>query len=155
MANFNLYAPKIREFEGFICWDEGDSGGLTIWGLIYSSDKQWDGWKIILPFLNDLSPLAKLEVVFPEKNKRQAFKSSLFKQIEPFKEQLWQKAIPFYKQKYWDKIGGDNIQSQELAEEIVDEQINSGMGVKFAQKMVGLPETGILTSQLIDKLNNK
>lgn len=133
MADFKLYAPEIRESEGFFSWDEGDSGGLTIWGLIYSSDKSWEGWKIILPYLNDLSPLAKLEVIFKDITKRKQFKTSLLNQLIPYKEKLWQLAIPFYKQKYWDKVDGDNIENQELANQIVDEAINAGIGTALKE----------------------
>ncbi len=128
MANFNLFIPKVKNDEGFKSWDEDDSGGLTIWGLIYSSDKNWQGWKSVLPLLNGLSPLAKLEVVFKDSIKRKEFKTSLFNSLEPMKDSLWLQAIPFYKQKYWDKIDGDNIESQELAEQECDEMINAGLG---------------------------
>jgi len=42
----------------------------------------------------------------------------------------------FYKENYWDKFLGDEINSQEIADEIFDTSVNMGVerAVKFLQK---------------------
>ena len=137
MANFNLFIPKVFEDEGFRSNDNNDPGGLTIWGLTKVADAVWKGWKIV-------DACIKSNPIYPHG-------------LDAHKEELKQLAIPYYKQKYWDKVRADEIESQELAEQIVDEAVNAGIGeaIKGTEEITGEPIDGKMDNNLIDNLNNK
>jgi len=60
-----------------------------------------------------------------------------------------------YKKKYWDVIRGDEIESQELANKIYDEQVNAGyQSIKAIQQMAGLSVSGKMTDETIQYINN-
>lgn len=64
-------------------------------------------------------------------------------------------ALVIYKKKYWDKAWGDRINSQDVANQIYDMAVNAGVGtgIKLAQRIAGLPETGRMSNELLNKLN--
>ena len=140
MADFNLAIGKIFTAEGYI---EGknmgyvnhpaDRGGETIAGIARNFWKNEPLWNIV--------DSAKKQPNFP--------KSLLTN------KQLAEMIRAFYKKNFWDKIGGDKIKSQNIAKELVDMAVNSGVsnGIKMAQRVVGLPQTGIANDLLIEKLN--
>ncbi len=61
----------------------------------------------------------------------------------------------FYKKHYWDRILGDQIQSQNTAESIFDFGVNAGVGTsaKLAQLVVGASPDGIIGERTIAKIN--
>jgi len=61
----------------------------------------------------------------------------------------------FYKVNFWDKIGGDFIASQTIGNNLVDSAVNEGIkpAIKRAQEIVLLAQTGIITPELVTKLN--
>lgn len=61
----------------------------------------------------------------------------------------------FYKSNFWDKIGGDNLKNQNIANLLVDSAVNEGVtpAIKRAQGIVNLSQTGKVTPELITKLN--
>ena len=67
-----------------------------------------------------------------------------------------QKAIDFYKINFWNKIGGDKIHNQDIANLLVDSAVNEGIvpAIKRAQAIVGIKQTGTITPDLIIKLNS-
>lgn len=67
-------------------------------------------------------------------------------------------ASSIYKTDFWDKINGDMIASQQMANSIFDFAVNAGIEIssKLAQKVVGIPEAeqdGKLGKNSIAKLN--
>jgi len=67
-----------------------------------------------------------------------------------------QQARDIYKRDYWDRVGGDNIQSQLVAENIFDTAVN--MGVRTASKLAQLcidttPADGVLGKNSVDAIN--
>jgi lysozyme family protein len=64
-------------------------------------------------------------------------------------------AKAIYRRDFWDKIGGDQLRNQEIANLLVDSAVNEGVvpAIKRAEKIVGLPETGHISTELISKLN--
>lgn len=60
--------------------------------------------------------------------------------------ELTQSVREFYKTEFWDRMKGDDIQPQAVAETIFDFGVNAGLGtsVKLAQLVVGvLPDGGV------------
>lgn len=62
-----------------------------------------------------------------------------------------------YKHDYWDKIRGDEILIQEIANPLFDQSILAGPeeAIKEEQRATGLEDTGIMDNILLDKLNNR
>ena len=69
--------------------------------------------------------------------------------------QLNDAVIAFYKVNFWDKVGGDLIKDQSIANNLVDAAVNEGIkgAVKRAQGIVLIAQTGVITSELVTKLN--
>lgn len=59
------------------------------------------------------------------------------------------------KKLYWDKVKGDEIKSQEMANSIYDSAINMGVGtaIKLAQRAASIDETGIMDQKTLKALN--
>lgn len=59
-----------------------------------------------------------------------------------------------YKKRYWDPIQLDLLNSAELAHQIFDMSVNSGVGlaISLAHELVGLPKSTKYTAALGDKL---
>ncbi len=64
-------------------------------------------------------------------------------------------AREIYKSDFWDKINGDMIASQRMANSIFDFGVNAGIGTssQLAQKVVGLETDGIIGKNTVAKLN--
>jgi len=62
----------------------------------------------------------------------------------------------FYKINFWDKIGGDKIADQSIADLLMDSAVNEGIvpAVKRAQSIVNVTQDGIISDTLISKLNS-
>ena len=61
----------------------------------------------------------------------------------------------FYKSGYWDRIRGDDIANQSVAENIFNFGVNTGVGVaaKLAQLIVGVAPDGTIGPATVEKLN--
>ena len=61
----------------------------------------------------------------------------------------------FYKEKYWDRVKGDDLNSQEVAESIFDFAVNAGVRTasKLAQLVVNVTPDGIIGNITTKKLN--
>jgi len=71
----------------------------------------------------------------------------------------WGSATPlvreFYKSNFWDRIRGDDITNQSIAETIFNFGVNTGIGVaaKLAQLIVGVTPDGAIGQKTIERLN--
>jgi len=65
-------------------------------------------------------------------------------------------AKEIYKKVYWDKIKGDEIKSQKIAELIFDTAVNMGtsFAIKTAQKVLNVKQDGIVGPITLNTLNN-
>ena len=65
-------------------------------------------------------------------------------------------AKEIYKKVYWDKIKGDKIKSQHIAELIFDTAVNMGtsFAIKTAQKVLNVKQDGIVGPITLNTLNN-
>jgi lysozyme family protein len=61
----------------------------------------------------------------------------------------------FYRQNYWDRIRGDELNNQEIAETIFNFAVNTGTGVavKLAQVIVGVTPDGGIGPKTLERLN--
>jgi lysozyme family protein len=133
MANYNSSIKKILKHEGGYVNDPVDNGGETYKGIARKFWPKWIGWKFVDAQRN-------------EKN---------FPKILYTISGLNDMVFAFYKTNFWDKIGGDAIESQEIADLLVDSAVNEGIvpAIKRAEAIVGLTVTGKISDDLIKKIN--
>jgi lysozyme family protein len=69
--------------------------------------------------------------------------------------QLTSMVREFYRQNYWDRIKGDQISDQQIAETIFNFAVNTGTGVaiKLAQVIVGATPDGGIGPKTVELLN--
>lgn len=129
MADFKKYFPKLLQFEGGLSNDKADKGGLTKYGVILAEwiNKGWDKDGDKDVDAQDL----KLITV--------------------------DDAARIAKPYYWDKVGGDDLRNQCVAELLADFAYNSGVGTasKKIQKLVGAVEDGNIGPKTIALINGK
>jgi len=104
MANFEISYNLTSANEGGYDNDIDDAGGETFKGVSRKFWPDWSGWDII--------DSAKQESNFPR---------NLFDN-----DQLSTLVKDHFKQNFWDKVWGDKISIQFLADEIYDTSINMG-----------------------------
>ena len=133
MASYRSAILKVLLTEGGYANDPDDAGGETYKGIARKFWPKWSGWAII--------DIAK---------KQAGYERALNRNM-----QLNDAVIAFYKVNFWDKVGGDFIASQTIANNLVDAAVNEGIkgAVKRAQGIVLLAQTGVITPELVTKLN--
>lgn len=119
--------------EGGYVNDPQDPGGETYKGIARKFNSKWDGWTLI--------DRAKQEKNFP---------ASLDGDVS-----LQDKIKAFYETNYWDRIRGDEIGNQHIAESIFDFAVNAGpvTSAKLAQSTVGVTPDGIIGPDTLAKIN--
>ena len=115
MAEYlQAYKLTIASEGGYTC-DPNDSGGETYLGISRNNFPTWAGW----PMLDKLKPLKHGQIV-PAAEVESA-------------------ARTFYRQNFWDKMAGDAINSQKVADAIFDWHVNAGgAALKAIQRVIGL-----------------
>lgn len=141
MADFKKVFPKVLSNEGANTL----TGGFQKWP---TDNGNWTGGQVGVGQLVG----TKYGITAPEVSKllgRTATENDI-------KALSLDNALKIYKARYWDVIRGDEINSDEIAYEIVDMAVNAGVGtVKIAYRVAGLPEQTHMTQELLDVLNNK
>jgi lysozyme family protein len=129
MANFEkAFSENIKSEGGYKLHKvSGDTGGLTYAGITKKWYPDWKGWNIIDKYEEDDYP-AELTSLVRE----------------------------FYKINYWDKIKGDSIKSDNVAEIIYDFATNAGIqtAVKIVQLVLEVEPDGIIGNVTLSKLNS-
>lgn len=130
MAEFITAYKIIIKNEGGYVDDPNDAGGETYCGISRNNFPNWNGWGII-----------DIYGCEPGKTLNDADLESAVR--------------VFYKQQFWDKIKGDNIDSQAIATAIFDWNVNSGIhAIKSIQRIVGVEDDGICGSGTIRAIND-
>lgn len=132
MANFSTAYLITSKHEGGYVNNPKDPGGETYKGIARNYNRHWAGWQII-----DNIPAA-------HKRTNAYFDNP---QLEELVHQL-------YKSNYWDKILGDAITNQSVANVIYDWTVNSGGAIKQIQKILGVVVDGIFGNQTLAAVNN-
>lgn len=132
MADYKHAIAKVLLTEGGYVNDPKDNGGETYKGISRKNWQKWTGWAFV--------DFAK---------KKPGFEKQLNANT-----QLQDSVYAFYKREFWDKIGGDMIASQTIANNLVDAAVNEGIrpAVKRAEKIVSMAETGVFSPKLAEKL---
>ena len=133
MADFNEAYISTMKSEGGYVNDPDDPGGETYKGVARKYNSKWSGWITI--------DLLKQKSNFP---KNLDLDEGLQKEIENF-----------YEMNYWDKVQGDSIEDQDIAESIFDFGVNAGpkTSAKLAQLSVNAEPDGIIGPKTLERLN--
>ena len=124
MASFDQAIPLILKHEGGYVDDKDDLGGATNRGIIFKVFKQY-AEQLGLPATK-----------------------------EGLKQLTENQAKQIYKLQFWDKMRGDNIIDQQVANLIFDGFVNAGTnGIKIAQRVAGVDQDGILGAKSIATIN--
>ncbi len=136
MAEFEIAYHKTNGHEGGYVFDPDDRGGETYGGISRRWHPGWMGWRLI------------------DQTKRN-YPGSYKDEINSDPRLLKMKRA-FYKVNYWNPLRLSEINNQEIANQIYDMSINSGIsnGVKLAERVARLPETGRMSTNLINALNH-
>ena len=110
MGQFLISYKKTGKIEGGFANIPGDSGGMTYCGISYNNYPKWKGWAIVELHL----PLQQGQFI-PDPNMEELVED-------------------FYKETFWDPIGGDALEPQELCDQVYDTAVN--MGVPEALKIL-------------------
>ena len=128
MANVELLAPHILKFEGGYVNDPDDLGGATCKGVCYRTYKLYcSRKKRPVPTIEDLKNISDSEFV------------------------------DILKSMYWDACRADKIESQSVANAIVDWAWHSGTitASKEVQKVLGVSADGIIGNITLAAINSQ
>jgi lysozyme family protein len=133
MADFTRAFQLVIANEGGYVNDPDDPGGETYKGVARKIFSKWEGWTKI--------DLLKRQPGFP---------GNLDKDVE-----LQHDVEEFFRVNFWDKINGDQIASQKMAESIFDFGVNAGVGTSaaLAQMVVSADVDGVIGKNTVAKLN--
>ena len=137
MAYFGDAFKKLSIKEGGYVNDKDDAGGETYRGISRKYNPTWQGWTMIDSYKKHYTVGSK------------EFKSKLDNDVQ-LQKLVWQK----YKVGYWDVFELDDFNSQRVAEQLFDTNVNCGQvaAIKMAQRVLGLKETGRWNLDLLNKL---
>lgn len=124
MADFKVAYDKTAVNEGNYSNDPTDRGGETWRGIARKMHPKWKGWVIVdsfkkySDFINRLKKSDELQVL----------------------------VLDFYKEEFWDKVWGDRIINQDIANMIYDNCVNIGIpnAIRLAERVAGIKEDGIM-----------
>lgn len=134
MAEFNNAFQLMIAHEGGYVNDPDDPGGETYKGVARKIFSKWEGW-------------TKIDIL-----KRQSdFPGNLDRDAE-----IQEAVSHFYQVNFWDKMNGDQITNQEIANSIFDFGVNAGVSTSasLAQMVVGADSDGVIGPGSIAAINN-
>lgn len=135
MADFQIAYKRTNIAEGFYSNDPKDSGGETLYGISRKRGAPFpEFWKIVDSY--------KAKPNFPNNMKAD-------RQLIIMKE-------GWYKKNYWNPIRGDELRSQNIANQLYDISVNKGAGMakRFAGKLART-NTLEVTNEVIRRLNDE
>jgi lysozyme family protein len=152
MADFLIAHKRTGRYEGGYANDPQDRGGETYKGIARIMHSKWPGWNIIDEYKRTFGPLKRGQTI-PD-------------------PRLTELELQFYRTEFWNKIRGDEIFDQDIANMIYDDAVNAGPfpAVKKAQcaafaltgndiekikeaNLLGI-QYGRMDDKTINKLNN-
>lgn len=141
MANYNIAYNKVIKVEGGYVNDPDDAGGETYMGISRKFNPNAKFWRIIDEIKSKNKSITNKEMnAILKKN------NSIIGEIKNI-----------YKNKYWDKLYLDNLNSQKIAEELFDTAVNMGVSVavKILQNSLRVRTDGKMTNDLIKQINER
>lgn len=135
MGDFDAAFEKTLNAEGGYVHDPSDLGGETYKGVARSRNSKWAGWQIV-----------------DAHKGRGRFPDSLDND-----EQLQELVKELYRTQYWDRVCGDDIQDQDIAESVFDFAVNAGprTSMKLTQLAVDAEVDGVIGPNTLALLNDQ
>ncbi len=133
MADFTKAFQLVIAHEGGYGDDPDDPGGETYKGVARKIHGKWDGW-------------TKVDML----KRQQGFPGNLDKD-----EELQQDVLKFYRDMFWNRINGDKINDQQVADSIFDFGVNAGLGTSasLAQMVLNIKTDGVIGPKSIESIN--
>ncbi|MEX8509541.1 MAG: glycoside hydrolase family 108 protein [Leptothrix ochracea] len=134
MADFAPALKATLKSEGGYVNDPTDRGGETYCGIARKMNPKWEGW-----------------ITVDELRKKPNFPKNLDSDAN-----LLQQIARFYKINYWDRVRGDDLKDQHIAESLFDFGVNAGTGtsIKLAQIAAKVsPASGVMNDDSLKALN--
>ena len=133
MAEFIKAFRKTISNEGGYSNDPDDPGQETVKGISRKSWPKWEGWTIV--------DMLKRQSDFPANIDRDA--------------EIRELVGTFYLNQFWNKVHGDEINSQAVAESIFDFAVNAGVATSssLAQMVVGTGVDGVIGPNSLKAIN--
>lgn len=126
MANVSKLVPHILKWEGGWSNDPADAGGPTMKGVTLA--------------------------VYTAYRAKKGKKTPTQRDLRNISQEEW---IDILKTMYWDRWKADQINSQSIANLVVDWLWTSGTyGIKFPQRVLGLKDDGIVGPKTLQAINN-
>lgn len=134
MADFTQAFQLMITHEGGYVNDPDDPGGETYKGVARKIFSKWSGWQNV--------DMLRRQPGFP---------ANLDKDPE-----LQEAVSDFYRINFWDKIKGDDILDQDVAESIFDFGVNAGVGTtaSLAQLVIKAETDGVIGPESIATINS-
>jgi lysozyme family protein len=107
MTDFNEAYKILEELEGFYSNNPNDPGGRTWKGIARNYWPRWAGWKLIDQAIHDHPGMWQT-----------------YAKEDPDLEGL---VKGFYVEQFWNRIRGDKIQNQDIANELFEQAVNMGV----------------------------
>lgn len=135
MANFDPAFEKTMKVEEGYVNDPKDPNGESYKGIARKTHPHWKGW-------------ASIDLLKQKKN----FPKNLDHDAE-----LHTHVKTLFRKECWDRISGDKINQQAIAEAIFDFAVQAGTltSVKLAQMTLGVEPNGIIGEDALNKLNEE
>lgn len=125
MASFEKYAPILWNLEGGFVDDPDDRGGATNRGITLKTYEDWC--------------------------RKHGYPRPTVDRLKAMSVETWERIT---KELFWDKVGGDHIISQRVANLIADWAFNSGLGIiTRVQVLVGVKADGIVGRETLRAIN--
>jgi len=122
MADFEISYKITNQLEGGYANDPDDRGGETYRGIARNFHQDWEGWKIIDDVKGETQDVKRINEILDENEELQSMVKS------------------FYRNEFWNKIQGDAIQHQSIANEIYDNSVNMGpeKSIEYLQRTINI-----------------
>lgn len=135
MGNFSSAYRRTAVYEGGYSNVKNDKGGETYKGISRVFHPEWKGW----PIVDRYKPLKYGQII----------DNSLLEQY----------VQEFYQEYFWNKVSGDQINNQVIAEFLYDYSVHSGVGraVSKLQKALNFSisqQDGVMGNQTVSAVNN-
>lgn len=134
MADFTNAFNLVIANEGGYVNDPADPGGETYKGIARNINSKWSGWTTV--------DILKRQSGFPANLDQD--------------NDLQGMIADFYRITFWDRMNGDQIGNQEVANSIFDFGVNAGLAtsVSLAQMVVGVQADGVLGPNSLEGINS-